>query len=521
MGAAATTLPRARAWNAARAAHLLRRAGFGGPPREIERLAALDIDQAVAQLVDFERVSQTDRDFTPTRVVDHKALRAHLQSQSPDARNETYQNLRRLDRWQIEEMRAWWLRRMVRTPRPFEERMTLFWHGYFTTGYRKVRNSHLIYEQNVTLRRLALAPFSRLLRAVSRDPAMLKYLDNASNRKQSPNENYARELLELFTLGAGNYSERDIKAAARAFTGWTVRDDAFVVATRDHDDGQKTFLGETGAFDGDDIIRIILKHDASTRFLAHRILRYFHSDPPADSDVTALATVIRAEKHDLRAVMRTLFTSELFYAPGAVHARIKSPVDLVVGTVRLLEAEPDDIYAMTRATRGMGQELFQPPNVKGWDGGREWINPATVFTRYNFASALLAGTHTDLAARMMGGGRGGAVLDRLRQHRRELADNLESYPGLDVPPIQLADRPQRPYDPTPLLERHHLRGDDEVLNHFVDRLLQLPVDPRQRKWLKTLVTSGPGRFDAATPLGKQCVVSLINALLTMPEYQVA
>jgi hypothetical protein len=287
-----------------------------------------------------------------------------------------------------------------------------------------------------------------------------------------------------------------------------------------HDDGEKMFLGRTGRFDGFDIIEIILEQPATSRFLARKLLVYFVHEPPTVAEIEALAARIRATGYDMREVMRSLLASEIFYAPEVIGARVKSPVELVVGTVRLLEVEPEDLYAMARATRGMGQELFQPPNVKGWDGGRKWINTATIFTRYNFASGMLAGTGSEQSGRMMGGGRGSKYLDRLRRHRADVLAHLEDYPGLTVPEIQVPGGPQPAFDPVPILEAYNLRRDNAVLNHFADRLLGVKIDPRQRRFLKALLTQGTRKFDAATPDGQRRVISLVNALLTMPEYQV-
>lgn len=512
----AVGLPPATAWDQQRAAHLLRRAGFGGSPAEVRRLAAGTIADAVDQLVDFERTPQADPDYQVAHGLDQAALRRAQRARDDEERRQIRQRLERYDRLQIEELRAWWLRRMIVTSRPLEERMTLFWHGHFTSGYREVRSAAMLWRQNALFREHALGDFRKLLVAVSQDPAMLRYLDNASNRKQAPNENYARELLELFTLGEGNYTEQDIREAARALTGWTLRDGQFASVPAMHDDGEKTILGRTGRFDGNDVIAIILDQPAAARHLARKLLVAFVRDDPPDADIELLAAVIRAHDFNLREVLRALLGSEMFYAPEALHAQIKSPVDVVVGTFRLLELEPVDMFAAARAARNMGQDLFQPPNVKGWDGGRAWISTATIYARYNFASALLVGTGVPEADRMMGPGRDPERMDR---ERRDLRHYLDEYPGLEVPEAQVEPAPQPLFDPTSILQRERLTSPDQVLNHFIERLLQLPVDPRQRGFLRELLV-GRGRFDAKSADGKRRVVSLVNALLTMPEYQV-
>jgi len=516
-GVAATDLPEARTWDRERAAHLLRRAGFGGTPAEFEQLAAKDVSGAVDWLIEYSRTPQTDPDYQCATGLDTAALRREQRARSEDERQEVRRRLERFDRLQIEELRAWWVQRMVVTPRPLEERMTLFWHGHFTSGYREVRSARMLWEQNALLRRHALGNFRELLVAISQDPAMLRYLDNASNRRQAPNENYARELLELFTLGEGHYSEQDIREAARALTGWTLRDGEFKFVRNMHDDGEKTFLGRRGRFDGHDIINIILDQPAASRFLARNLLTYFVRDDPSDADVEALAGVIRMHDYDMRAIMRSLLKSEMFYASDAMGGLIKSPVDLVVGTFRVLELSPGDLYGAARALRGMGQDLFQPPNVKGWDGGRQWISTATIYARYNFASAMLAGTRTPQAARMMGPG---ANPERMQRHRSDLLHDLDDYPGLEIPEAQIEPRDQPPFDPGMIIERERLTSADQVLNHFVERVLPTGIDPRQRAYLRALLIRESGRFDAASADGRQRVVSLVNALLTMPEYQV-
>ncbi|MFB3067028.1 MAG: DUF1800 family protein, partial [Planctomycetota bacterium] len=261
-------------WSHATAAHLLRRAGFGGSPQDVERVYALGLDGAVQGLLAFQGKPDTGMAYLNLTVHGRQPRGAYL-GLSRDERRQKAQEWRRQDRMQFLAVREWWMRTMIGTAHPLRERMTLFWHGHFTSGYRDVRNSYHMYVQNALFRRYATGSFRELLTAVSKDPAMLEYLDNNRNRRGRPNENFARELMELFTMGVGNYTEKDIKEAARALTGWTFRQNEFVFAERLHDPGRKTFLGRTGYFTGDDVLRIILEQPATARYLARKTFRYF------------------------------------------------------------------------------------------------------------------------------------------------------------------------------------------------------------------------------------------------------
>ena len=284
---------------------------------------------------------------------------------------------------------TWWVERMIATPAPLQEKMTLFWHGHFTSAYQgKGITAADMLRQNQLYRNFALGNVHKLTLAVSQDPAMLKYLDNRASRKEHPNENYARELMELFTLGIGNYTENDIRESARAFTGWTVdRNDEFVFNRNAHDDGSKTFLGRSGNFTGSDIVDIIFQQPASSKYFATKLLEFFVYSDPEPGLVDALAATIRKNDFEMAPVMSTIFRSNAFNSERAYRALVKSPVELVVGTFKLYgftKVEPPVLAVMNR----MGQRLFFPPNVKGWDGGEAWLNSGTMLTRENFSSAV-------------------------------------------------------------------------------------------------------------------------------------
>jgi uncharacterized protein (DUF1800 family) len=284
---------------------------------------------------------------------------------------------------------------------PMQEKLTLFWHGHFPTSVRDERQARLMWTQNETLRRHAGGNFGAFVKAISRDPAMLDYLNNQQNRRFHPNENYARELMELFTLGLGHYTEDDVKNAARAFTGWGHDGVQFVFRRFDHDFNEKSFLGRRGNFDGDEIVDIILDQPACAPYIASRIWNFFVSEQSDDDLCQALGDLLRGEKYELRPMLRTLFTSRAFYSPDVIGAQIKSPIHLVVGTGRLLGVDLPPAR-MTMQPNGslnqMGQMPFSPPNVKGWPGGRSWINTSTLFVRANTAMAMAREAEIDPAA---------------------------------------------------------------------------------------------------------------------------
>ncbi len=572
-------------WTQAEAAHLLRRAGFGGTPEQIHHLVRLGRDAAVDSLVDYEVTVQDDPDF-PEEAFMGELPRRFLADLTQQERMQLLNVARGAGRELGEAMQDWWLRRMVVTPRPLEEKMTLFWHGHFTSGLREVRRPGFMMQQNAFLREHAMGGFETLVKGISRDPAMLTYLDNASNVKANPNENYARELLELFTMGEGNYTEQDVREAARAFTGWTAagagqkrprgRDEqpdasGFVIRMRQHDDGEKTFLGRTGNFDGDDVIDIILEQPATARFLARKLWAFFVEPEPDAALIDALAERLRTDRYDIRETMRAMLRSDAFYAQQARFSLIKSPTELMVSTMRLLDAPPGDVRAANRNMAEMGQELFQPPNVRGWVGGRTWISTSTLFVRYNAVADVVygsegAGAKRQLAARRAiaelaaadgeemeemeeqmqmemereprgrarrpGAGKPGTRpaggRDRpgaMREQRARLASVIDKLPeearewlaGLDDLP-QFSG-PQSAYDPADALRKYRLRTADGLVDHYAQRLLQMSL-PRERKAeLVAFVELGTETFNENAPDAPDRVRRLVHLILSMPEYQ--
>lgn len=374
---ASALAPYSGPWGMRQAAHLLRRAGFGGSPEDVAALAARPMRTAVDSLVTFADA---------TALPDGPGL----EPDTPVPQGPAPAQFGRVRRDNAIALQTWFLDRMIASPAPLQEKLTLFWHGHFTSAYVKAIPAQALAAQNELFRRNALGDVRELTRAVSQDPAMLRYLDNAQNFKAHPNENYARELMELFTLGIGNYSETDVREAARAFTGWTIdpRTWAFVDAPRIHDAGQKTLLGQTGALDGDDVVRIIFEQPAASRWFARKLLNFFVYNDPEPGLVEAVAELLRRHEFVLGPVLATLLSSNVFYSARAYRALVKSPIEFIVGAYQLYGMHSVDLAALG-ALRRMGQMPFFPPNVKGWDGGAAWLNSQAILTRANFAASLM------------------------------------------------------------------------------------------------------------------------------------
>jgi uncharacterized protein (DUF1800 family) len=379
------------------ARHLLNRVGFGATDAEIAASAGLERADAVDRILAQTR---TEASLAPPAFV-NDAFFPYYKLRALDDAQRTAMLRRNLE--QGFDLREWWLREMLLTPSPLTEKMTLFWHNHFATSQQKVRSIQLVYSHNVLLRRHALGNFGTLLHAVSRDPAMLVYLDNANSRRQSPNENFAREVMELFTLGEGHYTEADIKEAARAFTGWSIDRDSgqFVNRRAWHDAEVKTVLGKTGRFDGDQVLDILLARPESAEFLTRKLWREFVSPAPDEAQVRRLAAVFRDGRYEIKPLVRALLLSDAFWAPENRASLIKSPVELVAGTLRTLEIHPMTLRPAVAATALLGQNLMSPPNVKGWPGGEAWINSATLLGRKQFIERLFRGTDVVAEPTMM------------------------------------------------------------------------------------------------------------------------
>jgi uncharacterized protein (DUF1800 family) len=374
-----------------RMAHLLRRAGFGATRDVLEAAVEDGYEATVELLLHPEALPDVETDVLERYYIEAK------------------------DAFQLDGAQTAWVYRMLNTRRPLEEKMALFWHGLFATGFNKCDDPRVITQQIDMFRRHGLGNFRTLLVELSRDPAMIYWLDNNQSRGEAPNENYGRELLELFSMGIGNYCEDDVKAAARAFTGWTLAstlplqpygrfDWEFEYRPELHDESVKTFLGETGPWNGEDIIEMIAKQPATARFIARHLYNFFVADepqvpawpsvPPRNPEAIALlADAYMTSRYDIRAVLRTLFLSDFFCTENTYLAKVKSPTELVIGTVRLTKDVPFPQLGLREIAlecRYMGQDLLNPPSVEGWHTGKEWIDTGCLVERINFAAQQIA-----------------------------------------------------------------------------------------------------------------------------------
>ena len=401
-------------WNYARARHLLDRAGFGGTPDDIARLARMTPEAAVLSLVDYQGIENgqltpfehsgiydpTLNPFPPTRPA---ATRLAAETGAamgiavkPSGARKLQPVANRFFYWlrastlETRRVANWWADRMVATERPLEEKMALFWHGHFACGGDKVRDYRKMLGQVALFQRLATGNFRDLLIAVAQDPAMLVFLDAGQNVKGAPNENFGREVMELFTMGVGNYTEQDIREGARAFTGWRDDDLTFRVDATKHDDGEKTFLGRTGRFDGVQILNIILEQKVTANYVAGKLYRFLVREDLSPAFQERLGALLRDNKYNIAPFLRTVFLSRDFYSARSVGTHIKGPVELIVSTYRRLglKALPG-VPDFNAASGELGQVLLNPPTVAGWAQGRAWVTPATLLARGNFAREVV------------------------------------------------------------------------------------------------------------------------------------
>lgn len=409
---AMATLP-ASAWDKEKAGLLLQRAAFGGTPSEVETLAAMQPWQAADSLLgspDLAKAELPPSLFQPTLQDKLRTERNRLKLLEPKAQEQKRQEIFRVVRAEQEkrltDLRGWWLNRMANPVTAAREKVVLFLHGHFATSEEKVRNSTLLALQNQMFRERALGPWSDLVLGVAQDPAMLIYLDGARSRPEQPNENFARELFELFTLGEGHYTENDIQEAARAFTGWSIRlqskpgeamDEethvpSFLNRARWHDGKSKKIFGKTGNFDGADVIRLTLQQPAAARWITGKLWHFYTGSTPGEELHRDLVSAWEENKGLIRPFLQAMWTHPDFYSPEVTRQRVKSPVEWLVGLCRQLERPLPAPALASEITAQLGQKLFAPPNVKGWDGGITWINTASLQRRYEYALWLIRGT---------------------------------------------------------------------------------------------------------------------------------
>lgn len=388
-------------WDRDKARHLLVRAGFGGTPQEVRKLHEMGLYKAVDYLVEYARQAGAATAFdpvppTPADSVESRVTLRFISSRLASSRTA-------VERGQVAKLRQSWLQRMVESPRPLQEKMALFWHGIFASQESVVQNSYAMHRQNELFREHAAGNYAALLYGIVHDPAMLRYLDNNQNIKGQPNENLAREIMELFSMGVDQgYSEKDIVEAARSLTGYTY-DQAtgvFRFLHENHDWTNKTIFGQTGTWTGDDLVRLILQKPETARFIARRLIEFFAYPEPEAAVVETLATALRVSNYELQPVLKNLLMSEEFYSPRSRGRQIKSPVELVTGLMRDLGIRQIRNYGtLDSAIQQMGMQLLEPPDVKGWRYGRSWINSQRLFVRYNMVANLIQNVQTGAKGR--------------------------------------------------------------------------------------------------------------------------
>lgn len=476
----------------AHARHLLIRAGFGGTPQDIADLHAMGLDKAVNRLADYNDIpidlepADLDPDIirmhTPEERLEFLNARRENDEEALDKfrRDRVAANFE--DRRMHAKLQRWWIERIVQTPRPNEERLTMLWHCHFATRHRDVRDAFLMEQQNTLLREHANGSFEDLALGVVHDPAMIKFLNNNSNNKRRPNENLSREFMELFTLGEGHYTEEDVKAGARALTGYHFRDNDFYFNQGQHDKSDKTILGRNGPINGQSFVKILLQHPACSQFIALKLYRHFVADVSDNWDLLddttlsvaqAMADQLRENNYRIKPVLLTLFRSQHFYDAGIIGKKIKSPVQLLTSTIKETGAPLRDSRGLVLALSGMGQDLFEPPSVAGWEGGRSWINTSTLFLRQNTSAYLISG-----------------------------ANVIRPFKKSDVD-----------FDPMPLIAELSDPTPQAVTDHLCDAMLGSHVPAARRE---PLVKFMKQRDQAVTA---DALIALLMLITAMPEYQ--
>jgi uncharacterized protein (DUF1800 family) len=468
--------------------HLYWRAGFGATPAMIQHERKTSIRQFVKKLIN------DSREFVPLTLsggeqpVRRKELRG-LVSEGTLDRNELREQIKRQNE-QIRDLNVHWLERMTSGEGVLREKIAFFWHDHFAC---RVRNPMAVLRYVNTIRQHALGKFGDLLMAVSKEPAMLQFLNNQQNRKNAPNENFAREVMELFTLGRGNYTEEDIKEAARAFTGWGfTAETEFVLRSKQHDDGTKTIFGKTGNFAGEDVIQLLLAQKQTAHFITTKLYQFLVDDQPATDQVTTkrlntLSDQFYATGYDISDLVQTILTADWFYESRYVGNRVKSPVELLVGMQQALDITFPQKQALVFVQKTLGQVLFYPPNVAGWPSGRNWIDSSSLLFRMKLPDVILRAD--TLAVRPKEDGDVNTqVLDRKGNGFANVTVDWATFDKA------FADVP-----------------DDELLNALAQYLLQRPLGNSQRQVVLKRLKAGETRPEQ--------IKTLVIALMALPEYQ--
>jgi len=563
-------------WNYDFAAHLMERAGFGGTPEEIQALARLTPAEAVRRLVYFQSIENHlppfdesgahDPGFEPfpesrpavTKMAKEKGEALGIKVK-PGGDRPLQPVVNKFFYWlrasvlETQRVGYWWANRMLATHHPLEEKTALFWHGHFAVNEAKVRDYRKTYGQLQLFHKYGTGNFRDLLVAVAQDPAMLSFLDAGVNVKGAPNENFAREIMELFTMGVGNYSEKDVREGARAFTGWNYVDLKFVVNKDKHDDGSKTFLGSTGNFDGVDVIDIILKQPVTARFIAGKMYRFFVRQDLTPELQEKLGAVLRNNNYQIAPFLETVFLSRDFYSPASVGTQIKSPVQLAISTFKKLGlTEVPGVPDFNVATGTLGQRLFSPPTVAGWSEGRSWMTPGLLLERGNFirdvlfpdinfiapdranasadirivADKIRAGLDISTATMPERGSEGGlAEANMLADRDEDFNTRYGSFRGWQMAIERVKPIPRQAADVnfTRMIVDANLKNTTEVVDYFIRRFMRVPPVEQRRQALIAFLNMQLGTSDisVARTYMEDPLRLFVHLLMSEPEYQLS
>ena len=563
-------------WNAGNAKHLLERTGFGSTPEEIHQFSQLSLKDAVDLIVDGpkNRTKKLD-DFVPSGVFDvgldpfppSRPATTNLAKETgaalgikvrPDG-NRPLQPIvdkffywLRASRLETDRVTQWWGQRMLVSDYPLQEKMALFWHGHFATNEDKVRDYRKMLQQLKLFQSEGLGDFRTLMIAVSQNPAMLMFLDAGVNIKSAPNENFAREIVEIFTMGVGHYTEQDVREAARTFTGWNFKGLDFEINALEHDNDSKTFLGHSGNLDGIDVIDIILEQKVTSEFIAGKIYGFLASQKITDDLKAELGVSLKSKKYALKPFLKDMLSSQIFYSSPVVATRIKSPVELVVSTYRKLGLDnlpgtPDFNYTTGR----LGQRLMHPPTVAGWSYGRSWITPSLIIQRSNFIHDMLFPdiafipwdrypdgdnsysilsvhkkvreglTITDATKADVDYGE--AALSNQPDRNEEFNTRFGSYRGwqMAIERVKPIERDLPAINLTDMILNNGIENTEEVVSYFVDRFLSVPLDLSTQKSLSEFLQNEIGTRQISQVAGslEYPLRMLLHLILSLPEYQ--
>jgi hypothetical protein len=567
-----TPLPAAE-WNEDRAAHLLAHAGFGGSPAEIEALARLGLDGAVRSLVHYESIPNprmqpfvesglwdpTLDKFPESRpeATDRAAARGESMgiAVKPGGSRPLQPISDRFFYWlratmlETRRLGYWWANRMLQTTHPLEQKMALLWHGHFATHENKVRDYRKMRQQVELFERFATGNLRELSIQVAQNPAMLYFLDAQYNVKGAPNENFAREVMELFTMGVGNYTEQDVRECARAFTGWYFDDLTFKIDPARHDDGIKTFLGRTGAFGGVEVLRIIFEQPVTAEYLAGRVYRFLVRDELSPALRRKLGAVLRDHDYEVKPLLTAIFSSRDFYSAASYGGHIKGPVEHYIAMLNHLGApEVPGVPDFNQSTIAMGQHLLNPPSVAGWAGGRAWITPGLLMARGNVAREVLmpdmtgfrdwnfsAGSDDVLGRRLRDGYDIGAAtalndpstmstFDMVALERDEQFNTrISGYIGWQQAARKLIPTPRHAarFELTVMLHEGEVATTEQAVDLLLARLLRVPAAPATRAALVTFLTTelGTDRIDRARTYMEDALRMTVHLIMSTPEYQ--